>query len=134
MSAQDPMLEQQNTEPEVVETKVIQWATLDALRAAAEAKRLHPTQVHTDEETGMSFEFRELTGSDMDKIANWAGGDEDKYGQILLETASVNPKLDLLIWEALGELGPMVRIGLLQFVKKQSRLNGPAEVEAAKNS
>jgi hypothetical protein len=133
MSAQDPMLERQ-PEPEVVEVKVIQWATLDALRAAAEAKRLHPTQVHTDEETGMSFEFRELTGSDMDKIADWAGGDEDKYAQILVETASVNPKVDLLIWEAMGELGPMVRIGLIKFVNKQSHLSGPSEVEAAKNS
>lgn len=108
-------------------------ASLELLMAKVQEKGAKPPIKYVDEETGLTFHLRELTGEDIERVASLAGQDEGKYMYQLVARAAVNPKVDRLMWEALGKLGPMVRGGLALKVRQ---ISGMLEenVEYVKNA
>lgn len=108
-------------------------ATLAAIRELAKRRKAEGALEFTEPETGLTFTFRRLTGADVDKIISWAQGSDDKYNQIFVEEASVDPKVTMEFWAELQELGPMVRGALLMFVREISGM-GEDAVERAKNA
>lgn len=116
-------------------------ATLEAIVALAKTRRAKPNHEYVEPDTGLKFVLRELTGTDMDHISSWSQNDEDRYAQIMAETASVNPKIDMLMWSALAELAPMVRPHIMAEVRRISGIRVPGldtpagtdSVEVAKN-
>ncbi len=104
---------EEQQKPEVI-------ASLDVLMAKVSEKQAKPPTKYVDEETGVTFYLRELTGVDVEQVASLAGQDESKYMYQLVARAAVNPKVDRLMWEALGKLGPMVRGGLALKVRQIS--------------
>lgn len=122
----------ENQEPETRETKAV-IATLEEIAKLAKARKELPAVSYTCPETNMIFTFRRLTGADMDKIQSWSDGDETKYQQIMVEQASVEPKINLPFWSILCELSPIVRSGITMFVREISGLGDDA-IEKAKNA
>jgi hypothetical protein len=100
-------------------------ATLEAIVAMGKARRAKPNHEYVEPDTGLKFVLRELTGTDMDHISSWAGNDEDRYAQIMAETSSVSPKIDMLLWSALAELAPMVRPHIMAEVRRISGIRVP---------
>src|SRR5687768_15653240 len=80
-------------------------ASLELLMSKVKEKQDRPPIKYRDQETGLTFHLRELTGEDIERISSLAGADEAKYMRMIAERASVQPKIDLLTWEALGKLG-----------------------------
>ena len=109
-----------------LEQAVEVMATIEQLRARAQARNEAPPLKYTCAETGLTFSFRRLTGLDMTKIQSWSQGDEDRYSQIMAEQASVEPKINLAMWAAMGELSPMVRAGVLLFIREISGISDDA--------
>lgn len=108
-------------------------ATLEEVMALSKQYKQAAEQgiEYTCPETGMKFVFRRLTGSDTEKINSWAGEDQQKYQQLLAETASMTPKINLPFWAALGELSPIVRVSITMFVREISGMSDDA-IEKAK--
>lgn len=110
-----------------------QVATLEQIRRLALERRQKPAQHFTCAETNMKYTFRPLTGAELDKITSWAAGDSDKYEQLVVEHASVDPKVNLPFWAELKTLGPLATTGLVLFVNEISGM-GEEAIKKAKNA
>jgi hypothetical protein len=107
-------------------------ATLDAIRRRAAENKQQPPHKHLCEELGMTFLLQPLTGKDFEAVGRMAEEDEAKYTFAMANYASVKPKIDTLMWDALGDLPPLARAGIIKAIREISGLSDKA-VEDAKN-
>lgn len=97
---------------------------------------------HYDEEIGGVFTFRKITGDEVRQCRQkstvgegtpQARVDQDKMEFHIVNTATIAPKVNTLLWAQLGQLSALVQPGLVEAVYRANGLM-PNPVETAKNS
>lgn len=115
-----------------VEEVVVELATLDVVRQAIEAHKAQPPHRHVCKELGVAFLLRPLSGKDFDQVAKLGENSETEYVFAMANVASVKPKIDRLMWDALGDALPLARGGIIKAIRDISGLSDKA-IEDVKN-
>lgn len=118
---------------EGTEPSVPQVATLQKIRELAAQRKAKPPSQYTSVENGLVYTFRAINGAELEKVQSWAAGDEGKFQQLLVNEASIDPKVDLAFWAELNQLGPLATTELVLFVNEISGM-GEEAVKKAKNA
>lgn len=107
-------------------------ATREAVAQKLAALKAQPPHEHYCPELDLTFTLRPLTGKDFDAVARMGEEDDAKYTFAMANFASVEPKIDTLMWDLLGDAPPLVRGGLIKAIREISGLSDKA-IEDAKN-
>jgi hypothetical protein len=124
-------------------------ATLALIEAAAKAQESAPTtDTYEDKTIGASFTFRAITGDELAAcrklatVTRMVGKpamahrevDNDRLNFLLVNRASVTPKVTDAMWAALGRCGAMVQSNLSAFVLQVNGIGQEGVEDAGKDS
>jgi hypothetical protein len=123
-------------------------ATLALIEAAAKAQEsAPPTDTYEDKTIGASFTFQAITGDELAicrklaTVTRMVGKpamahrevDNDRLNFLLVNKASVTPKVTTAMWAALGRCGAMVQSNLSAFVLQVNGIGQEGVEDAGKD-